>query len=65
MIDRIILPGTELAVSPLCLGGNRLGADLDRDQSFALLDAFVAEGGSFVDTAHIYADWLPDVDRGR
>jgi aryl-alcohol dehydrogenase-like predicted oxidoreductase len=60
---RIGLPGTDLIVSRLCLGGNRLGAQLDRDASFALLDAFVARGGTFVDTAHVYADWLPDAER--
>ncbi len=59
----MILPGTALDVSPLCLGGNRLGGELDQDQSFALLDAFVAAGGNFVDTAHVYADWLPGVER--
>ncbi|MCB2109524.1 aldo/keto reductase [Albidovulum sp.] len=57
------LPGTALSVSRLCLGGNRLGGELDRDRSFALLDAFVALGGNFVDTAHVYADWLPEVER--
>lgn len=62
-MTRITLPGTTLEVSPLCLGGNRLGADLDRDASFALLDAFFEAGGNFIDTAHVYADWLPDVER--
>ena len=62
MTEPTIIPGTGLTVSPICLGGNRLGAVLDRDRSFALLDAFVAAGGTFLDTAHIYADWLPDVE---
>lgn len=63
MISRVIIPGTALSVSRLCLGGNRLGGELDRDRSFALLDAFVAAGGNFIDTAHVYADWLPEVER--
>jgi len=63
MSARIRLPGTALEVSTLCLGGNRLGGELDRDRSFALLDAFVAAGGNFVDTAHVYADWLPGAER--
>jgi aryl-alcohol dehydrogenase-like predicted oxidoreductase len=57
------LPGTGLDVSRLCLGGNRFGGALDQAASFALLDAFVEAGGNFVDTAHVYADWLPDVER--
>ena len=63
MSRRVALPGTALVVSSLCLGGNRLGGELDQDQSFALLDAFVEAGGDFVDTAHVYADWLPEVER--
>src|SRR5215210_8088094 len=59
----ITLPGTDLSVSRLCLGGNRLGAQLDRAASFALLDAFTGRGGNFIDTAHVYANWLPDVER--
>jgi aryl-alcohol dehydrogenase-like predicted oxidoreductase len=62
-VNCIRLPGTSLDVSALCLGGNRFGGELDRDASFALLDAFVAAGGNFVDTAHAYADWLPGVER--
>jgi aryl-alcohol dehydrogenase-like predicted oxidoreductase len=59
----VTLPGTSLSVSRLCLGGNRLGAQLDHAASFALLDAFADRGGNFIDTAHVYADWLPDVER--
>ncbi len=63
LADRIVLPGAGLSVSPLCLGGNKLGGDLDQDKSFALLDAFIEAGGNFIDTAHVYADWLPHVER--
>lgn len=56
---RLTLPGTDLSVSPLCLGGNRFGGELDEAGSFALLDAFAERGGNFVDTAHVYADWIP------
>jgi aryl-alcohol dehydrogenase-like predicted oxidoreductase len=62
-VTRIRLPGTALDVSQLCLGGNRLGGELDRDASFTLLDTFVEAGGNFIDTAHVYADWLPGAER--
>lgn len=52
------LAGTDLDLSGLCLGGNRFGGDLSEDESFAVLDAFVGNGGNFIDTAHIYADWI-------
>ena len=48
------LPGTDLTVSDLCLGGNVFGWTADRDTSFAVLDAYVAAGGNFVDTADSY-----------
>jgi aryl-alcohol dehydrogenase-like predicted oxidoreductase len=58
------LPCTDLAVSPLVLGGNMLGSRLDHDASVALLDAYAAAGGTLVDTAAVYADWVPEVERG-
>jgi aryl-alcohol dehydrogenase-like predicted oxidoreductase len=57
------IPGTDLRASVLCLGTNRFGSELDARASHALLDAFVADGGNFIDTAHIYADWIPTAPR--
>ena len=34
------IPGTDLDVFPLCLGGNVFGWSADRDTSFAILDAY-------------------------
>ncbi len=59
----VTIPGTDLVVSRICLGGNRLGGELDRDQSFALLDAYVERGGTFVDSAHVYANWIAGNER--
>ncbi len=53
------LPGTDLRVSHICLGTGELGAGVGRDDSFALLDAFIAAGGTFLDSAHVYGDWMP------
>jgi aryl-alcohol dehydrogenase-like predicted oxidoreductase len=50
---------TGLTVSPLCFGGNVFGWTADRDQSFAVLDAYVAAGGNFIDTADVYSEWVP------
>lgn len=56
----VVLPGTDLQVSRVCLGTGSLGTpNLDADASFRLLDAFVAAGGTFLDTAHVYSDWIP------
>ena len=43
-----------LDVFPLSLGGNTFGWTSDVAESMAVLDAFVAGGGNFVDTADVY-----------
>ncbi len=48
-----------LHVSPLCLGGNVFGWTADETQSFAVLDAYTAAGGDFIDTADVYSAWVP------
>lgn len=50
--------GTELEPFPICLGSVYFGTEISKEQSFAVLDAFLEAGGNFVDTAHIYAAWL-------
>jgi len=53
------LGDSDLVVSPLCFGGNVFGWTADRDESFAILDAYVAAGGNFIDTADVYSEWIP------
>jgi aryl-alcohol dehydrogenase-like predicted oxidoreductase len=53
------LPGTDLKPFRICLGTVDIGT-LDDDASFALLDAYTAAGGNFIDTAKVYSDWLPN-----
>jgi aryl-alcohol dehydrogenase-like predicted oxidoreductase len=50
---------TSLDVFPLCLGGNVFGWTIDETQSFAVLDAYAAAGGNFIDTADMYSSWVP------
>ncbi len=50
----IPLPGTDLTVHPLCLGGNVFGWTADAESSFAVLDGYAEAGGNFVDTADSY-----------
>jgi aryl-alcohol dehydrogenase-like predicted oxidoreductase len=53
------LPGLAKTPSVLCLGAAEYGSRFAEDEAFALLDAFAQRGGTFADTAHVYADWLP------
>lgn len=50
---------------PLVLGGNVFGWAADRDESFAVLDAFVEAGGSQIDTADSYSRWVPGNSGGE
>ena len=43
----------------LVFGGNVFGWTLDRDQSFAVLDAFYEAGGRMIDSAEGYSSWVP------
>ncbi|WP_285042978.1 aldo/keto reductase [Plantibacter sp. LMC-P-059a] len=56
---RTTLGTSDLSVFPLNLGGNVFGWTADRQTSFDILDAFVAGGGNFIDTADGYSAWVP------
>lgn len=43
----------------LVFGGNVFGWTIDRDASFAVLDAFYEAGGRMIDTAEGYSNWVP------
>jgi aryl-alcohol dehydrogenase-like predicted oxidoreductase len=49
---------SDLEVFPLSLGGNVFGWTADETQSFAVLDAYAAAGGNFLDTADSYSAWV-------
>jgi len=60
-----VLGTSDLTVFPLSFGGNVFGWTADRDTSFAVLDAFAAAGGDFVDTADVYSAWAPGNSGGE
>lgn len=59
---RVLSPTAGIRVSPLQLGGMSIGdawkdkgmGAMDKEKSFDLLDAFVEQGGNFIDTANGY-----------
>ncbi len=59
------IPHTDLDVFGLCLGGNVFGWTADRDDSFAVLDAYAAAGGNFIDTADVYMAGAPGNSGGE
>jgi aryl-alcohol dehydrogenase (NADP+) len=56
----VALGRTDLDVFRLCLGGNVFGWTADEPRSRAVLDAYTAAGGNFIDTANSYL-----VEHGR
>ena len=50
---------SDMMVAPLALGGNVFDWTADEPTSFAILDAFVAAGGTMIDTADVYSAWVP------
>ncbi|MEH0577565.1 MULTISPECIES: aldo/keto reductase [Streptomyces] len=52
------LGSSDLEVFPLSLGGNVFGWTADETTSFAVLDAYAAAGGNFLDTADSYSAWV-------
>jgi aryl-alcohol dehydrogenase-like predicted oxidoreductase len=53
------LGASDLSVSLLCLGTMQFGWTTGEDESFAVMDAYLAAGGNFIDTADMYSSWAP------
>lgn len=51
-----------LMIEPLMLGTNVMGWTADEATSFAVMDAFLAEGFTGIDTADVYSRWVPGND---
>ena len=58
-MDRRPLGRSELVIEPLVLGGNVFGWTVDEQKGFEILDAFVEEGFTAIDTAEGYPNWVP------
>src|SRR4029077_11489631 len=58
-MNRRKLGHTGFEVAPIAFGGNVFGWTVDEPTSFKLLDAFVAAGLGFIDTADSYSTWVP------
>ena len=57
-MQRRKLGHTDYEVAPIAFGGNVFGWTADEATSFALLDAFVAQGFNLIDTADSYSRWV-------
>jgi aryl-alcohol dehydrogenase-like predicted oxidoreductase len=64
-VEKTSLGKSGIEVSALAMGSDSIGSKIDRDTSFELLDAFYTKGGTFLDTANMYAFWLPGCTGGE
>lgn len=64
-IAKVQLGRSGLQIAPFTLGGNVFGWTADEHASFAVLDAFVAAGFNFIDTADAYSLWVPGHEGGE
>jgi aryl-alcohol dehydrogenase-like predicted oxidoreductase len=58
-MNKRILGKTDLAISPIVFGGNVFGWTIDQNESFEILDEFMANGFNCIDTANSYSHWKP------
>jgi aryl-alcohol dehydrogenase-like predicted oxidoreductase len=54
----VSLGDSGVKVSVFCLGTMYFGTRNDKESSYRLLDQYIEAGGSFLDTANIYARWV-------
>jgi aryl-alcohol dehydrogenase-like predicted oxidoreductase len=65
MIEKRRIGNSSIEVAPVALGGNVFGWTADEKISFSILDAFVAAGGTMIDTADVYSVWVPGHEGGE
>lgn len=58
-MEVVRLSDTGVTVSAMCLGTDYYGSRTPSPVAWELLDDFSEAGGSFVDTANIYACFIP------
>jgi len=59
------LGNTDLTIAPVVFGGNVFGWTIDKDQSFKILDQFIAAGFNAIDTADVYSRWADGNEGGE
>ena len=59
MVELRQLGTSGLGTPRLVLGGNVFGFTVKGEEAFAVLDRFIAAGGTMIDTADVYSAWVP------
>jgi aryl-alcohol dehydrogenase-like predicted oxidoreductase len=64
-VKKVKLGKSDLEVSALAMGSDLIGSKIDRETAFRLFDFYHHHGGTFIDTANMYACWLPGCKGGE
>ena len=54
-----LIPRTKLEASVLCLGTAEFGSVVEDSLSETIIDRYIDSGGNVLDTAEVYAEWVP------
>ena len=54
---------SDLLVSPICMGTATIGSTVNERDSFERFDIFYENGGNFLDTSNVYADWIEGIEK--
>lgn len=58
MSKKIMIPDTDIEIFPFGLGTVDAGLLWDGADADKIFDAFLANGGTLIDSAHVYSDWV-------
>jgi Aldo/keto reductase family len=58
-MKKVNVPKTDLHASTLVLGTDYFGSTVGREPSMQLMDRYLEAGGNVIDTAELYARWVP------
>jgi len=64
-VNKTKLGKTNIEVSALAMGSDLIGSKIDSQTAFKLFDFYHGNGGNFIDTANMYACWLPGCKGGE
>lgn len=66
MKKKIVIPDTDIEIFPFGLGTVDAGLLWDGADADRIFDAFLANGGTLIDSAHVYSDWVkPEIARSE
>ena len=64
-MEKIKLGSSDAFISIICLGAMFFGTKTIKEMSFKIMDEYLENGGSFIDTSNMYASWVPGFKGGE